>query len=65
MKGMKTYIVTVNESDSGNLSIADVERVIGVNQHRSTTKSMARGTFAFADPTNRATLTKRASRRAR
>lgn len=62
---MKTYIVTVNESDNGNLSVADVERVIGVNQHRSTTKSMSRSTFAFADPTNRSTLAKRAARKTR
>ena len=62
---MKTYIVTVNESDSGNLSVADVARVVGINQHRSATRSVAKSTFSFVDPTNRATLTKRASRRTR
>lgn len=62
---MNTYTVTVNESDRGVLSVANVTRTVAVNQHKSLEKRMPKTTFAFAGASDPASLTKRASKRSR
>lgn len=62
---MRKYIITVNESDAGNLSVAKVDKIVGVNQHRSDAVSLPKTTFAFGGSNDPTTLTKRAARRSR
>lgn len=62
-----TYTVTINESDSGRLTVTNVERLVRVNQHRADVKRIAKSTFAFAcnsDPQS-LTMSKKASKKNR
>lgn len=62
---MNKYSITVTESDSGALTITDVQKVVAVNQHRTDTKRIARNTFGFATASDPKSLSKRATRRSR
>jgi hypothetical protein len=63
----KTYTVTIQESDTGRLTVTNVERLVRINQYRSDSKRISKSVFGFAnqaDPQTM-TMTKRASRKTR
>lgn len=54
---MRTYTVTINESDTGRFTVANVERFVRINQHRTDKLRMSKSAFGFACPSNAQTLT--------
>lgn len=58
---MNKYTVTINESETGMFRVTSVKKAVAINQHRTDTRNLPAGTFAFADASNPRSLTARAA----
>lgn len=64
---MRTYQVTINESDTGRFTVANAVRLVQVNQHRTDKVRMPKDAFGFAceTDTQSITVTKKAAKKKR